>query len=176
IDDWISHWLDLGEGLHWLSHQWRPVLAGLSGFFLIIYSLSGLTQLGPDEIAVVRRFGRPLDNDLGPGLHWCWPWPIDDLTRVQPDRVYSVELGFRSMPGQAAGPQALGWSSAHAGAGAKRYPEEAVMITGDGNLVELQATVRYTISNPRAYLFELGDPTAVMRAAAEAVLRELVGG
>jgi Cu+-exporting ATPase len=175
IDHWVSHRLDVGEGLHCLSHHWRPVLAGLSGLFLIIYSLSGMTQIGPDEIAVVRRFGRPLDNDLGPGLHWCWPWPIDDLTRVQPDRVYSVEMGFRSMPGQAAGPQALGWSSAHASAGAKRYPEEAVMITGDGNLVELQATIRYTISNPRAYLFELGDPTAVMRSAAEAVLRELVG-
>lgn len=175
IDQWISHRFDVGEGLHWLSHNWRPVLAGISGLLLVLYALSGLTQIAADEIAVVRRFGRPLDEDLGPGLHWRWPWPIEELTRVQPDRVYSVEMGFRSMPGQATGPQSLGWSSAHAGAGITRHPEEAVMITGDGNLVEVQATVRYTIRDPRVYLFEVNDPNAVVRSAAEAVLRELVG-
>jgi Cu+-exporting ATPase len=175
IDHWISRRFDLAEGLHWLSHQWRPVLAGLSGVLAILFALSGLTQVGPDEIAVVRRFGRPLDTDLGPGLHWRWPWLIEELTRVQPDRVHSVEIGFRPMPGQATGPQALAWSSAHAGAGITRYPEEAVMITGDGNLVEVQATVRYSIRDPRAYLFEVGEPNAVVRSASEAVLRELVG-
>jgi regulator of protease activity HflC (stomatin/prohibitin superfamily) len=50
------------------------------------------------------------------------------------------------------------------------------MMTGDGNLIELQATVRFRISNPRVYLFEVGDPTSVLRNAAEAVLRERVSG
>jgi regulator of protease activity HflC (stomatin/prohibitin superfamily) len=49
------------------------------------------------------------------------------------------------------------------------------MITGDGNLLELQGSLRYTVRNPRAYLFEVSDPDAVLRDAAEAVLRELVG-
>ena len=49
------------------------------------------------------------------------------------------------------------------------------MITGDGNLVEMQATVRYTVSDPRVFLFEY-DPPAVVRDAAESVLREMVGG
>ena len=50
------------------------------------------------------------------------------------------------------------------------------MITGDGNLVELQATVRYTVSDPRVYLFEVSDPPAVVRDAAESVLREMTAG
>jgi regulator of protease activity HflC (stomatin/prohibitin superfamily) len=50
------------------------------------------------------------------------------------------------------------------------------MITGDGNLVELLATVRYSIKKPRVYLFEVGDPEAILRADAESVLREVVAG
>ena len=54
--------------------------------------------------------------------------------------------------------------------------DEAVMITGDGNLVELQATLRYVITKPRVYLFQARDPDEILRAAAESVLRETVAG
>ncbi len=50
------------------------------------------------------------------------------------------------------------------------------MITGDGNLIELQGTLRYTIADPHAYLFESADPDALVRSAAESVLRETVAG
>jgi regulator of protease activity HflC (stomatin/prohibitin superfamily) len=50
------------------------------------------------------------------------------------------------------------------------------MITGDGNLLEVQASIRYTISNPRIYLFEVADPARVLRNATESVLREIVAG
>jgi Cu+-exporting ATPase len=176
IDNWLEHNLDVGEGLHWLSHRWRAAVAVLVALALIGYGLSGLTQVGADELAVVRRFGRPLDGDLGPGLHWRWPWPVEDVTRVQPARIYTVEIGFRSGAGEGAAPASLSWSSPHADHGIRRYPEEAVMITGDGNLIELQATIRYTIRNPRVYLFEVSDPDAVIRSAAESVLREVVAG
>jgi regulator of protease activity HflC (stomatin/prohibitin superfamily) len=53
-------------------------------------------------------------------------------------------------------------------------PEEAVMLTGDGNLVELQATVRFKVHEPRTYLFAVSNPDDVLRATAEAVLREAV--
>jgi Cu+-exporting ATPase len=174
IDLWIEHHLDIGEGLHWLSHRWRAALGTVAGLLLIAYSLSGLTQVGPDELAVVRRFGRPLDGDLGPGLHWCWPWPIEEVTRIQPDRVRLIEVGFRSTPGRSAGPSVMGWSSPHAGDGIVRYPEEAVMMTGDGNLVEVLATVRYRVRDPRKYLFAVSNPDALVRSATESALREIV--
>ncbi len=49
------------------------------------------------------------------------------------------------------------------------------MITGDGNLLELQGTVRYVVRNARDYLFESREPEALVRSAGESVLRELVG-
>jgi Cu+-exporting ATPase len=173
LNDWAEKRLDLDEGLHWLSHQWKPVTAGLAVALLLAWLLSGLTRIEADEIGIACRFGRPLAEDLQPGLHWRWPWPIEEVKRVQPRRVFTVEIGFRPTPGQ----EALGarvWSTAHAGTN-QRLLDEAVMITGDGNLVEVLGTVRYRIADPRAYLFAINDPATLVRHAAESVLRELVG-
>ncbi len=175
INDWLEQRLDLDEGLHWLSHQWKPVLVGLGLLILVGWLLSGFNAIATDEIGVVRHFGRPLPEDLAPGLHWCWPWPIDSVTRVQPRRIHTVEIGFRSFTGKS-GPSAGAWNSLHANEGIRRVPEEAVMITGDNNLIELQGTIRYTIADARAYLFEAADPEAILRSAAESVLRETVSG
>jgi Cu+-exporting ATPase len=69
----------------------------------------------------------------------------------------------------------MSWSSAH-GDGVVRLPDEAVMITGVGKLVELQATVRYSIRRDEiiGYLFDVRDPDEIIRGATEAVLRETV--
>jgi Cu+-exporting ATPase len=174
IDLWMEHYLNLDQGLHWLSHHLR--LAGLAVLllFVLVLGLLGLVQVGPDEVAVVRRFGRVVGPDLAPGLYWQWPWPVGEVTKVKPDRIQTVEVGFRTGPGKLATLAGLTWSSAH-GESWRRVTDEAVMITGDGDLVEIQATVRYTIANPRAYLFEVRDPETALRSATESVLRETVG-
>jgi Cu+-exporting ATPase len=175
VNDWLEHRLDLDEAFHWLAHQWKPAVAVLFLFVVGGWTLSGFNAIGPDEIGVVRHFGRPTDT-LEPGLHWCWPWPIDDVKRVWPSRIYTLEIGFRSLSGGKSGPSASSWSSTHANEGVRRMPEESVMITGDGNLLELQGTLRYTLADPRRYLFEATDPEAILRGAAESVLREIVAG
>src|SRR5262249_15172030 len=53
IDQWIDR-LDPGEFFHWLGHHWRPVALGGAALVLIVYALTGLTRVGPDEVAVVR--------------------------------------------------------------------------------------------------------------------------
>ncbi len=176
VNDWLEHRLDLDESFHWIVHRWKPIVAVLALFILGGWALSGLNAIGPDEIGVVRRFGRPINPDLEPGLRWCWPWPIDRVTRVQPHRVYTIEIGFRGYGGDKSGPSAGSWSSSHANEGVRRMPEESVMITGDGNLLELQGTLRYTLSDPQRYLFETVDPETILRGAAESVLRETVAG
>jgi Cu+-exporting ATPase len=174
LDAWMQHHLDPDDWLHTLSHHWRPVLSVIAAIAILAYFLSGMVVVGPEERVLVRRFGRLLDDDLGPGLHYCWPWPVEERVRVQPDRVQTLEIGFRSTASQASTTEGLAWSSPHGGDGIQRMPDEAVMITGDGNLVELQATVRYSISDPRVFLFEINDPPAMLRSAAEAALREAV--
>jgi regulator of protease activity HflC (stomatin/prohibitin superfamily) len=48
------------------------------------------------------------------------------------------------------------------------------MITGDGNLVEVSATLRYHIADPRAFLSSVQSPEDLLRSAGEAALREQV--
>jgi Cu+-exporting ATPase len=172
VDCWMERYLNLGEFGHRLSHHWRPVLACVLLLLLAGYSLSGLTVIGPDEQGVRRRFGRPIE-DLGPGLTWCWPWPVEDVVRIRPDRIRVVEVGFRATSNIQAD-KSLTWTSAHKGDGILRVPDEAVMITGDGNLVEVQATVRYRVKDVHTNLFEVGPTEDILRALSEAELRGLI--
>jgi Cu+-exporting ATPase len=173
-NDWMEHRLDVDEAVHWLGHHARPALAVLGVLLVAAWGLAGLTEIGPDEVGVARTFGRALPDDLGPGLHWCWPWPVGTVTRLQPGRVRTIEIGFRTTAGGSSA-AARAWSSPHGGDGLRRVPDEAVLITGNNYLLELQGTVRYTIARPRVYLFDVADPEAVVRSAAESVLRERVG-
>ncbi len=174
VNDWLERRLDVEEGLHWLGHHVRGVVLGLAGLAVLAWLLSGATVIEADEIGLVRRFGQVQADDLEPGLHWRLPWPMERITRVRPDRVYTVEVGFRTRPGSQVIPGARSWSSPHGADGVTRQSEEAVMITGDGNLLEVQGSVRYTISEPRVYAFEVADPETVLRNATESVLREVV--
>jgi Cu+-exporting ATPase len=168
FNDWLEHRVDFDEVLHTASHHRRKIVLAAVLLLLIGWALSGFTQINADEIGVVRRFGRELPDDLEPGVTWRWPWPVESVTKVRPGKTETVEIGFRS-GGEAAG--ARSWSSRHGG-----ISEEAVMMTGDGNLIELQATVRYRVTQPRVYLFGAADAPGLIRGAAESVLRELVAG
>ncbi len=170
VNDWLER-ISVDDAAHWLSHHWRDVTTVLLGLAFACYTLSGLTQVNADEVALVRRFGKPLPVKLRSGLHWCWPWPIDAVTKVQPDRIQTIEIGFRTV-GKEQAPTARVWSSTHSGDGIRRLPDEAVMITGDGQLIELQGSIRFHIADPHVFLFEVEDAPSLLRGAAEAVLRE----
>jgi Cu+-exporting ATPase len=173
VNAWMERNLNFDQWLHGLSHHWRKALGGIAVLLVLIYALSGLTQINADEVGVVRRFGRVMEGDLEPGLHWCWPWPIDQVSRVQQHRLRSVEVGFRSVQGARPAVDAGNWASMH-GDAIRRYPDESVMITGDDNLIEVLATLHYTIADVRVYLFESEQTEEALRFAVESVLRELV--
>lgn len=166
LDHWLDHHFNPAEGLHWLRQHRSGALAVGLVTVLATYALSGLVLVSPGELAVVRRFGRPIPEPLGPGLWWRWPSPVEEITRLRPDEVKTVEIGFRSERGV---PASLAWGSPHA-----RVADEAEMITGDGNLVDVLATVHYRVDagHLTEYLFEVSDPVEVIRASAESVLRE----
>ena len=181
VDRWLNT-VHLDDLLHAVGHRWRGIAAGLALLLLLGWAAFGLAQVGPGEVGIARRFGA-VTADLGPGLHARWPWPVEEITRVRPDEVRTVEVGFRSFapeqrPGLLPAPPrtaADGWSSPHA-EGVARLTDESLMITGDGDLVEVLATVRYRPADARRFAFAAADPDAVIRSAAESVLRELVAG
>lgn len=57
----------------------------------------------------------------------------------------------------------------------KEKYEEAEMITGDENIINLKFTVQYTINNPFQYLFRVNRPEVLVQNLAESVMRQIVG-
>jgi Cu+-exporting ATPase len=175
VEGWLSRW-SLDGFLHELGHRWKLVCGVLLAFGLCGWFATCFAQIEPDEVGVVRRFGE-LRDDLQPGLHVRWPWPVETVTRVRPAEVRTVEVGFRLVgdPSSAGKARSYTWAGSHVEGGAP-LTDEAVMITGDGDLVVILATVRYRARNPRAFLLGTANPDAVIRSSAESVVRELVAG
>jgi Cu+-exporting ATPase len=180
VDEWIGR-LSVDEVLHGLAHRWKAIVAGFVALGLLGWFATCFAQVDVGEVGIVQRFGQPT-VDLKPGLHFRWPWPIETVTRIRPDEVRTVEVGFRSLTteqlktlGRASGSDGNTWASGH-GESIGRLSDEAVMITGDGDLVEILATVRYRVSDPRKFLFGVRDADALVRSSAESVLREVVAG
>ena len=65
---------------------------------LLVWLGTGVYQVSPGEMAVVRTFGKCC-NSAGPGLHWYWPAPIGTRNIESVDRVRSMELGFSTLRG-----------------------------------------------------------------------------
>ncbi len=183
----FTHWLrhrvpaiGLHQARHWLDHHRKPVIKYAAAALLLLYALSGVTVVGPDEAAVVRRFGRRQTPALGPGLHYHIPWPVEQVTKIKPHQVQVAEIGFRTLSPEAARnetaePAAYEWNLQHRSGRYERRADEALMLTGDENLIEVNAVVQYAIGSPDDFLFSTTEPANVIRTTAESALRTLIG-
>ena len=161
-------WSDLKDRR---SQLVRPSLIAAA----VLFVLSGVYTIGPNETGIIQRFGRKVVPFCGPGLHYRLPWPIDRLTRVQARRVRTVEIGFRSGVGPPESePAAYEWNVQHRSGRFQRKPEEALMLTGDQNMIELNVTVHYDLPHPENFLFKQFDGDATVRAAAESAMQSIV--
>jgi Cu+-exporting ATPase len=172
LDRWLESNLDLGELVHWVEHRWRGVTLGAILLLLLGWGLSGWTVIAPDELAVVRRFGNPVAN-LEPGWYYRWPWPVEDVARVS-QKIRTIEIGFRDLADKSGSSTTLTWSSTHRKD--TRIQEESLMVTGDGNLVDVQAVLRYRVTKPSVFLFEVRDIDELLRFSTEGVLRSTIAG
>src|ERR1700722_2880125 len=111
----------------------------------VLWPLSNVRQIAPDTQAVVQRFGRIVRAQQA-GLLLAWPRPIEQGRLLPgPDRQLSQDVS--ALPPET--------DKAHAvviGGGEQTTPENiAAFLTGDGNVVLLNATLIYRISDPMAY-------------------------
>jgi membrane protease subunit HflK len=119
---------------------------------VVLVATSGVFIVGPGEQGVVRTFGKQTGR-AGPGPHFRIPL-VQDVDVVNVENIRRIEVGFR---------------------GDKSVPSEALMLTGDENIVEAQMIIQYRVSDAAKYLFELRDPEEALRATAEVALRSMVG-
>lgn len=138
------------------------ILVPLFVVLAIVWLASGIYVVGPGEVGVVLQFGRHVAI-AQPGLNYRLPSPIQTHHIVDVRTVRSTEIGYRTVT-QRSGSTVV-----------QRVPAEALMLTGDENIVEVQLFVQYIVQDPVKYLFRARNPEATLAAAAEVALRSVVG-
>jgi len=138
---------------NWLKRS-LPRVAPLAVVLIaLVWLASGIYMVGPGHVGVVRTFGKETAR-TEPGLNYRFPWPIQRADVVSVEQIRRVEVGFRT---------------------GQRVHEEALMLTGDENIVEAQIVVQYRVADPAKFLFRLREPEVALRAATEVALRSTVG-
>jgi membrane protease subunit HflK len=129
---------------------------------LLLWLGSGLYVVGPGERGVVLLFGEEVAQ-TEPGLRYRLPWPIQSHTVVDIAQVRRAEVGFRTVADRSTR------------GGTRTMPEEALMLTGDENIVEVQLFVQYRVQDPVKFSFGADDPEGILHTSAEVALRSAVG-
>ena len=130
----------------------------IAGIALVLWLLSGIYVVGPDEVGVVQTFGK-YSRAAQSGLNYHFPYPIEKVSTPKVTEVKRIEIGFRTV-------------------GKNQYQtieRESLMLTGDENIVDAEMIVQYRIKDPVAYTFNFIKPELTVREASEASLRTVVG-
>jgi modulator of FtsH protease HflK len=119
-----------------------------------VWLASGVYVVNAGEQGVVRHFGREIGKSA-PGLNYHLPAPIQSVDVVNVQAIRRIEVGFRT--------------------GRGRVPDEALMLTGDENIVDTQLIVQYRVRDPSVFLFRMRDPEGSLHQAAQVAIRSVVG-
>jgi membrane protease subunit HflK len=121
----------------------------------LIWLASGAFIVQEGQVGIVTTFGK-LSHTTGAGFNWRWPTPFQAHETVNIAQVQSAEIGYRANQ-------------------RNKQPNEALMLTDDENIVDIQFSVQYKVKDPVAWLFNNSEQVETVRDSAETVMRELVG-
>lgn len=122
---------------------------------VFLWLASGFFTVQEGQTSVVMTFGK-YSHSTTPGFNWRWPYPIQNHEIVNVSQVRTVEVGYR--------------------ANAKnKQPKEALMLTDDENIIDIQFAVQYTLKSASDWIFNNRDQEETVRQVAETAIREIVG-
>ncbi|MCW5604493.1 MAG: FtsH protease activity modulator HflK [Burkholderiales bacterium] len=127
----------------------------LVGLVVVVWIASGFYIVNEGQEGVVLRFGKFVETTQ-PGPRWHLPYPIESAEVVNVKQVRTVEVGYRNNV-------------------KSKVLKEALMLTDDENIVDVQFAVQYVLKSPNDYLFNHRSPDESVLQAAETAIREIVG-
>src|SRR4051794_18927369 len=116
---------------------------------LVVFLCSGFFKVESNERAIILRFGKPVGEGqkvlLEPGLHWSYPYPIDEVQKVSVTGIQKVE----SNVGWYATTRAQEAAGTEPPAGLSLNPAvDGYTLTADANIIHTRATLSYRIEEP----------------------------
>ncbi len=122
---------------------------------LVVWLASGFYTVDANQRGVVLRLGKYVQT-TDPGLRWRLPYPFETHEIVDLTGVRTVEVGYR-------------------GTERNKVLREALMLTDDENIINIQFAVQYVLNSPENYIFNNRFPDESVAQAAETAMREIVG-
>lgn len=152
--------LALSEALKSVFGVLKVIMLAVVVFFVF----SGVFTVEPNEVAVVLRFGKPVGDGenriLKPGLHFSFPYPVDEVVRIPIGKSLTVksDVGwyFESPEDIAAGTAPRPGNSLTPG-------RDGYLLTADGNVVHARATLKYRVVDPVRHIFYFDNATMVLK-------------
>lgn len=130
--------------------------AGLIVFIVIfLWLVSGFFLVQEGQVGVVMTFGK-YTNEAGSGLNWRFPYPIQSDEIVNISQIKTVEVGYQSNI-------------------KNKQKKEALMLTDDENIVDIQFAVQYKLKSAADWVFNNRDQESTVKQVAETSIREVVG-
>jgi len=127
----------------------------LAGLVLLVWLASGFYIVDEGRRGVVTRFGKYTETTQ-PGPRWHLPFPVEAVELVDFTQVKTIEIGYRNTP-------------------KNRINNEAVMLTDDENIIDVQFAVQYNLKSAEDYLFNTRRPDQIVMIVAETAMREVIG-
>ena len=181
---WVRNRIASGTGIFVTS---RGVAAAAAIVAVMLWVGGGFFTVGPGEVGVKLRFGRVIASDLPPGLHFRWAWPFESHRLVAQTMVHRLEFGLPKPPSPVdtadartrnrralASSPASNDGTARATLAKETAPQDASLLTGDNNLIDLRSAVEYRVKSAVAYQYNLAEPEALVKSTILAALREVV--
>mgnify|MGYP001766272352 CR=1 FL=1 len=149
-----------GDGPRMPQIDFNPKFLGgglglLAGLIAIVWLGSGFYIVDASQRGIVLQFGS-FKESTEPGLRWRLPYPIQSHELVNLTGVRTIEIGYR-------------------GSERNKVLKEALMLTDDENIVNIQFAVQYILKDPVEYLFNNRHTDDAVMSAAETAVREIVG-
>jgi membrane protease subunit HflK len=127
---------------------------------VVAFFASGFFQVGPAERAVILRFGKPVGTGqkalLNAGLHWSFPYPIDDVVKIpitESQKVRSTTGWWFTTPEQ----ELTG--DDQTASGSLNPAVDGYVLTADRNIIHVRATIYYHIDDPIRAVFGFAGGT-----------------
>ena len=139
---------------------------------VLLFLASGFFTVGPQQRGILLRFGKPVGEGekalLNPGLHWSFPYPIDESILVSISGLQQVKstVGWYAVTPE----EELSGVEPFAG-GTLNPIVDGYALTADANIIHTKATLTYRIRDPIQYVFGFVNASnAVQNALDNALL------
>jgi membrane protease subunit HflK len=139
------------------------VLAIIVAVALVVVFSTSFFVVDQTSRAVITTFGK-FTSVATPGLHFKFPFGIQQSYSVPTEVIQTEQFGFRT--------EKAGVVTTYSD---QTFPEEATMLTGDLNIVDVEWIIQYKINDPKAWLFNLSDRHKTIRDISQGVVNLLVG-